>query len=147
MLRIRNRIIAATCILVVFSLGVFVGKYVFEPTEINIPASHFEELSLLTWKGWSGDLCFLIVPRIQRGRATHDFWSKWHGKCGIAQLKDALAAVPKNKRVVWINSPPRFTLPSERFCDEMVEFAKTKGITLHVNPMLDTEMFSDWEPR
>jgi hypothetical protein len=131
----------------VFFLGFFVGKYVFEPTEISIPNHHFNELSLLTWKGRSGDLCFLLVPRIQQGRITHDFWSKWHGQCGVSVLKDALAAVPTNKRVMWINSPPRFELPSERFCDEMVEFAKKKGLNISVNPMLDAEMFSDWEPK
>jgi hypothetical protein len=124
-----------------------VGKYLFEPAELNIPAHHFEELSLLTWKGRSGDLCFLLVPRIEEGRVIRGFWSKWQGQCGVSQMKDALLAVPKNKRVVWINRPPRFQLPSERFCDEMVEFAKTKGLNFIVNPMLDAEMFSDWEPR
>jgi hypothetical protein len=132
----------------VFFLGVFVGKYLFELTEGNIPSHHFDELSLLTWRSWTGDLCFLLVPRIEQGRVTHDFWSKWRAhQCGVAQLKDALLAVPKSKKVVWTNSPPRFELPSEKFCDDLAEFAKSKGIKFTINPTLDAEMFSDWEPR
>ncbi len=134
------------CIAVAVLVGIFIGKYIFEPTETNIPSHHFDELSLLTWKGWSGDLCFLLVPRIEQGRATHNFWSKWQGQCGVSQFKDAIAAVPKSKNVVWINYPPRFVLPSEKFCDEIVAFAESKGVKFSVNPMLDVEMFADWEP-
>jgi hypothetical protein len=129
-----------------FILGVLVGKYFFEPTEIIIPVDYFNTLSLLTWKGWSGDLCFLLVPMSERTRADHDFWSKWKGQCGLAKLKEALAAVPRDKGVEWNNSPPKFELPSEKFCDQMVEFAKKEGVNLHPNPSLDTG-FSDWEPR
>lgn len=143
----QNRLVVAACVLAVFGLGIFVGKYLFEPTETNIPAHHLEEMSLLTWKGQSGELCFLIVPRIEQGNVIRGFWSKWRGRCGVSQLKESLAAVPRDKRVVWTNRPPKFELPSEKFCDQIVEFAKTREVKFSINPMLDTEMFSDWEPQ
>jgi hypothetical protein len=147
MSRTRSRLITALCLVVALFGGIFVGKYIFEPSEINIPSHHFDEMSLLTWKGRSEDICFLLVPRIEQGRATHNFWSKWHGQCGVSQLKNALTAAPMNKNIVWINYPPRFVLPSEHFCDEMLVFAKSKGVKFRLNPMLDVEMFSEWEPR
>src|SRR5712664_4409356 len=47
--------------------GFVIGSYLSEPTETSIPSDYFDQMSLLTWKGWSGDLCFLLVPMIERG--------------------------------------------------------------------------------
>jgi hypothetical protein len=148
MQRARRNMLIAAAIAIAFLLGTVVGKYFFEPAEISIPSNYFEEMTLYTWKGWSGDLCFLLVPKFARGRARHDFWSKWQGKCGVSTLKEALRSLPADKKYVeWNNSPPKFQLPSDRFCDQMVEFAKSEGVRLIINPSLDVEMFSDWEPR
>jgi hypothetical protein len=104
-------------------------------------------MTLLTWKGWSGELCFLLLPMMQHGRATHDFWSKWNGECGIPNLKKALSAVPKDQYVYWNNWPPKFQYPSGQFCDEMIAFSKSQGVNLELNPTLDAEVFTDWQPR
>lgn len=144
---LRRRLIVAACALAVFFLGILGGKYLFEPTEIIIPNYYWEQLSLLTWRGQSGELCFVLVPRIDRGRVIHDFWSKWRGQRGVARLKEALRVVPKDKHVIWTNSPPRFELPSAKFCDELVEFAKSNGVDLSINPVTDAESFSDWVPK
>lgn len=142
----RGRLIITACAIAAFLLGVFVGKYLFEPTEIIIPNSYWEQLSLLTWRGQSGDLYFLLVPRMDQGRVTHDFWSKWHGQRGVARLKETLKVVPKGKYVIWTNSPPRFVLPSATFCDGIVAFAKENGVDVTINPVTDAESFSDWVP-
>jgi len=93
-------------------------------------------MTLLTWKGWSGDICFLLLPMMQRGRATHDFWSKWSGQCGIPKLKDALSAVPKDKVVYWNNWPDKFAYPDDRVVQEIIDFGKEKGIRVEQNPAL-----------
>ena len=133
----RPLVIGAIMTIAAFVIGVFVGKYMFEPTEISIPATYFEQTCLLTWKGWSGDLCFLLIPMTERGRATHDFTSKWAGRCGIAQLKQELAALPKDRRAVyWNDWPSKFTYPDERVVQEIIDFAKTQGIRLEQSPAL-----------
>jgi hypothetical protein len=82
----------------------------------------------------------------QHGRATHDFWSKWSGQCGVETLKNALRAVPKDKYVYWNNWPQKFRYPSGKFCDEIIAFARSEGVHLELNPTLDAEFFTDWQP-
>ena len=93
-------------------------------------------MTLLTWKGWSGEPCFLLLPMMQRGRATHDFWSKWNGQCGISTLKEALSAVPKDQVVYWNDGTGKFTYPDRAVVQEIIDFAKTKGIQLEESPAL-----------
>jgi hypothetical protein len=109
----RRRWIGITAVVVAFVVGFWLGKYFFEPVEENIPSAYFQEMTLLTWKGSSGDLCFLLLPMMQRGRATHDFWSKWSGQCGIPKLKEALSAVPKDQVVYWNDWPGKFDYPED----------------------------------
>jgi hypothetical protein len=134
MLSLRPRFITPAAVAVAFFLGVWIGKYFFEPTEQVIPNYYFEQMSLLTWKGWSGDLCFLLVPMMQRSRAGHDFWSKWRGRCGSGALKEALLAVPRNQYVYWNDWPPKFTYPDDRVVQEILEFAKANDIHLEESP-------------
>ena len=134
MLRKRPRYFVAAAIILAFFIGVFLGKYFFEPVEENIPAHYFQQMTLLTWKGWSGDLCFLLLPMIQRGRATHDFWSKWRGRCGVSTLKEALAAVPPDQYVYWDDWPDKFTYPEDPVVQDVLACAKSKGIHLEVSP-------------
>jgi len=135
MQRSRSTYIAVG-ILAAFVVGFWLGKYLFEPVEESIPSAYFHQMTLLTWKGWSGDLCFLLLPMTQRGRATHDFWSKGRGRCGIANLKDALSAVPKDQTVDWNDWPGKFSYPDDQLVQEVIEFAKTKGIRIEQMPTL-----------
>lgn len=137
MLNLRTRFITPVAIAGAFFLGVWVGKYFFEPTEQVIPAHYFEQMSLLTWKGWSGDLCFLLVPMVQRTRAGHDFWSKWGGTCGVEALKKALLAVPRNQHVYWNNWSSKFTYPDQHVVQEILEFARANGVHLEEDPSLE----------
>jgi hypothetical protein len=103
-------------------------------------------MALYTWKGWSGDFCFLLIPMIDSARARHDFWSKWNGQTGVENLKKTLSAVPKDKYVYWQNSPSKFQYPSGEFCDEIIGFAKSQGLHLELNPTTDSEVFTAWQP-
>jgi hypothetical protein len=134
MLKKRSTFVVA--IIVGFVAGFWLGKYLFEPVEESIPSEYFQQMTLLTWKGWSGDLCFLLLPMMQRGRATHDFWSKWSGHCGIPKLKEALSAVPKDQVVYWNNWPGKFTYPEDHVFREIIDFAKGKGVRVEESPAL-----------
>jgi hypothetical protein len=135
MLRKRSTY-AVVAIVMAFVAGFWLGKYLFEPVEESIPSDYFHQMTLLTWKGWSGELCFLLLPMMQRGRATHDFWSKWNGQCGISKLKGALGAVPKDQVVYWNNGTGKFTYPERDVVLEIFDFAKTKGVQLEKSPAL-----------
>jgi hypothetical protein len=134
---LRKRSIYIVAIFMAFIAGFWLGKYLFEPAEENIPSDYFHQMTLLTWKGWSGDVCFLLLPMMQRGRATHDFWSKWSGQCGIPKLKEALSAVPEDQVVYWNNWPGKFTYPERQVLDEIIDFAKAKGIRVEESPALE----------
>jgi hypothetical protein len=136
MLRKRSRYIVVAAIVVAFAAGFWAGKYLFEPVEESIPSEYFHQMTLLTWRGWSGELCFLLLPMMQRGRATHDFWSKWSGQCGIPKLKEALSAVPPDQYVYWNDWPGKFTYPEDHVVREIIEFAKGKGVRLEESPAL-----------
>ena len=69
------------------------------------------------------------------------------GQCGVANLKKALSAVPKDKYVQWNNWPPKFQYPSEKFCEEIIDFCKTQDVHLDLNPALDAEMFTRRQPQ
>jgi hypothetical protein len=133
---LRKRSIYIVAIVMAFIAGFWLGKYLFEPVEESIPSDYFHQMTLLTWKGWSGELCFLLLPMMQRGRATHDFWSKWNGQCGISKLKEALSAVPKDQIVYWNDGTGKFTYPDRAVVQEIIDFAKTKGIQLEESPAL-----------
>ena len=123
-------------IIVAFVAGFVVGAYLFQPVELIIPAEYHEQMCLLTWGGWSGDLCFLLIPMTERGRATHDLWSKWWGQCGVPKLKEALAATPRDKQILWSDWPSRFTYPDDHVVQELMGFARSKGIRLEQSPAL-----------
>jgi len=136
MLRKRSTWFVGGAILIAFVAGFLLGAYLFEPVEENIPSEYFHQMSLLTWKSGSGDLCFLLIPMTQRGRACHDFWSKWSGQCGTSKLKDALSVVPKDKDVLWNDWPPKFTYPQDDAVRELIDFAQSKGVRLEQSPAL-----------
>ena len=119
-----------------FIVTFWLGKYLFEPVEGTVPSYYFHQMTLLTWKSRSGELCFLLLPMIQRGRATHDFWSKWSAQCGISKLKTALSAVPKDQVVYWNDWPNKFTYPEDDVVREITDFAQTKGVRLEESPAL-----------
>jgi hypothetical protein len=56
MLKRRSTYLIGGAILVAFVAGFVIGSYLSEPTETSIPSDYFDQMSLLTWKGWSGDL-------------------------------------------------------------------------------------------
>lgn len=134
MQRKRSKYFVVAAIVAAFIAGFWLGAYLFEPVEENIPSEYFHQMTLLTWKGWSGDLCFLLLPMTQRGRATHDFWSKWHGQGGVSKLKEALVAVPADQYVYWNDWPNKFTYPEKAIVQDVIVFAKSKGVHLEESP-------------
>ena len=67
MLRKRSAYLVGGAILVAFVAGFVIGSYLSEPTETVIPSEYFNQMALFTWKGWSGDLCFLLISMTERG--------------------------------------------------------------------------------
>jgi hypothetical protein len=105
-------------------------------TEDSIPAYEFERYSLFTWTTHSGDFCFKIMTRAESNTFIHSWFAKRNAKCGISELKKALAALPKDSHVFWEDWPPRFDYPPESVIQEMMGFAGSRGIHLEQSPAL-----------
>jgi len=56
---------------------------------------------------------------------------------GIPQLKQELAALPKDSVVYWNDWPRKFTYPQDGVVRELVEFARSKGVRLEQSPHLE----------
>lgn len=97
----------------------------------SIPAYEFEQYVLYTWNVRSGEFCFALMIQADRYQFRRRWFPKRHAKCGLADLKLAIAAVPRDKLILWQNSPSEgFDYPDENVIREMIEFAKDRGIKL-----------------
>jgi hypothetical protein len=105
--------------------------------ENSIPAYDFERYSLFTWKAPSGDFCFAIIIRADADKFLRSWTAKRGARCGASELKSALAALPKDSYVFWEDWPPKhFDYPPENIVQEIIEFAKSKGVHLEQSPAL-----------
>jgi hypothetical protein len=102
--------------------------------EDSTPAQEFQDYCLLSWNTRNDDFCFKIMTCAERNRFIHTWFPKRNAKCGIPELKTALAVLPKDSRVFWQDWPPTFNYPQEKVIEEMIEFAKTKDIHLEQSP-------------
>jgi hypothetical protein len=128
---------ALVAIAIAFFVGYELGEYAAEPGEITIPAEQFKQYSLLTWETRSRALCFSLMREYQRGRFIHSWTSKWGAKCGVAELKQALSALPKETYVYWNTWPPKnCDYPEDTVVREVVDFAATKNVHVQLAPAL-----------
>jgi hypothetical protein len=149
MLRKRSTYFVAGAILFACLVGYLAGQLLAQPFDMRPQSYECGQLSLLTWKGWSGDLCFLLIPMVHRDSALHNLTSKWTGESGVSRLREVLAGVPKDKYVLWNNWPPKFQYPSNKFCEDIKAFAENKGVHFDIEPVVDESrapMFLDWQP-
>lgn len=103
----------------------------------SIPAYEFEQYVLYTWNVRSGDLCFALMIQADRYEFRRRWFRKKNAKCGVADLKRAIAALPKGSFVLWQDSPSKgFDYPDERVIREMIEFATDHGVKLEHDPGL-----------
>ncbi len=130
-------VLFGTIIVISFLLGLGLGIHLAAPGEASIPSEEFTQYCLLTWGSKSNDFCFALMLEYKRGDFLHSWTSKWGAKCGLAQLKEALAVLPSGTHVFWNTWPPRKCYyPEERIVNEVREFAKNKGVYLELLPAL-----------
>jgi hypothetical protein len=82
-----------------------------------------------------------VMRRLDSAAFVHKWNSKWNARCGLSELEQALAALPRDTKVAWENWPPRFTYPSEDVTQQVMEFAKSRGIQLELLPVADKTIF------
>lgn len=126
-----------------FFFGFLLGEWTAAPYETIVPQEYLQEYCLLTWKSWSGDICFELMPRTDRDRFLGDWTGKWRAQCGIPNLEKALAHVPKDMMVGWQNRPSRFTYPDQKVVRQVLDFANSKGIRIELEPTLDAPLFPE----
>jgi hypothetical protein len=93
--------------------------------------------NLFTWNVQSGDVCFALMKEADRSQFIHRWFPKRNARCGIPELKKALAALPKNSLVCWNDWPPKeMDYPPDNVVDEIQRFAKANGIRVELYPAL-----------
>ena len=102
--------------------------------EDSTPSHDFEQYCLLSWNTRSGDFCFRIMSCAERNQFIHSWFPKRNAKCGVSELKETLASLPKDSHVFWEDWPPKFDYPQENLIQKMIEFAKNKGVRLEQSP-------------
>jgi hypothetical protein len=103
----------------------------------SISAYKFEQYNLFTWKAGSGDFCFAIMIQAESHKFLRSWTAKRDAKCGTSELKKALIALPKDSYVSWEDWPPgKFDYPADNVVQEIIEFARSKGIHLTQSPAL-----------
>ena len=103
----------------------------------SIPDYEFRLYSLFTWKAHSGDFCFAVMITAESHKFIHRWTAKWNAKCGVVELKQALAALPKGTVVLWESWPPRkMDYPPENVVQEIIQFAESKDIHIRESPAL-----------
>jgi hypothetical protein len=140
---LRKRLPFVLIVIAAFVCGFLAGDYNARPLATSYEPGEFKNYCLLTWNGRSDDLCFGLMQRYKRNEFIKGWFSKWRGKCGVSELKHELSTLPQNTYIEWNNWPPRFTYPQQNVADELVEFAKTKGLRLELNPAFDQPVFSE----
>ena len=125
-----------TAILISFAAGIALGIYAGKPSAMNIEPHRLKQrYTLLTWKSHSGEVCFAMVPQYKSMRFVENPFNKWGGQCGISKLKEDLSMLPKDTYVEWVNWS-WFPYPSEAVTSDVMEFAKSKGVELTLEPVL-----------
>ena len=137
LLRTHLYIGGTAALILTFWFGFFAGEFAAQPYETLTPFEYFTQYSLFTWKNRSGDLCFKLVLKLERARIEHGWFSKWGGACGVSKLKEALGALPKDTIVAWEQWPPKFDFPEPKLSDDVIQFARSKGIRLEKDPVLE----------
>jgi hypothetical protein len=105
--------------------------------ENPIPAYDYERYSLFTWKTQTDGFCFAIMVRADADKFLHSRRAKESARCGVFELKRALTALPRLSHVFWEDWPPKqFDYPPDSVVEEVIDFAKSRGIHLEQSPAL-----------
>jgi hypothetical protein len=102
-----------------------------------LPDYEFRQYSLFTWNVRSGDFCFALMTTAESHKFIHTWTAKWNAKCGVVELKQALASLPNGTGVLWQSWPPKkMDYPPKNIVQEIIQFAEGKGIHLRESPAL-----------
>jgi hypothetical protein len=102
-----------------------------------IPPEAFNRYELYTWRNRSRDVCFALMPEYQSGRFIHGWTAKWRAKCGVAQMKEAVASLPAGTVVSWTTWPAKgCDYPDQKIVAEVIEFAKARRVEVKLLPSL-----------
>ena len=122
----KTHIVAAFCA----ALVAFLAFACYRPA-YSIPDYEYKQYVLLTWNVRSGDLCFSLMIQADSNEFIHRWFPKANAKCGLADLKRAIADLAKGAFVLWQDWPPKgFDYPDESVIRGLVEFAKAHDVNL-----------------
>jgi hypothetical protein len=102
----------------------------------QIRADRSDRYLLVTWDPSNKtDVCFTLIPSKDREKFARRWFPKRTGKCGIANLKNALRTLPQGALVLWEDTPrPGFNYPAANIIEEIRRYAKARGINVLLAP-------------
>jgi len=123
-------------IVLAFVVGFVTGGLIAEPKASPPIPVNYREYCLFTWEERSGNVCFKLMYNFEASRTIHSWTSKWGGRCGTSELKQALSSLPEGSYVFWYTWPSKFDYPPSLDTDGLIALAKSKGVNLQLIPAM-----------
>ena len=120
----------------VVAAGIFMaGYFLADCPQDSIPPWEFDRYCLFTEQS-DRILCFALMREFERHKFIHRWFPKRNLKCGVPELKQALASLPKGTTVLWTNWPKKFDYPDQTVIDDLIAFAAQHDVRLEESPVV-----------
>jgi hypothetical protein len=121
----------------VLATGIFLAGYFSADCPADyVPPWEFNRYCLFTSKQVDGEVCFALMREFERRRFIHQWFPKRKLRCGITDLKDALASLPKGTSVLWTDWPGTFEYPASNVMEDVIAFARQHEVHIEQSPVV-----------
>jgi hypothetical protein len=102
-----------------------------EPAQVIMPM--FKGVELYSWKDTStNEWRFVLVPGTNRLKTSEEILGNPQTLESVEALKEQVSALASGEQVFWQRTSAVFELPSTELLEDIVRYAATLGIKVHV---------------
>jgi hypothetical protein len=122
---------------IVVAAGIFLAGYFSADCPVDyVPPWEFDRYCLFTSNRSDGELCFALIREFERRKFVHRWFPRRKLKCGVAELKQALASLPKGTSVLWTDWPGTFDYPAPGISEDLIAFAAQHEVRVEKSPIV-----------
>jgi hypothetical protein len=133
----RARRILWSLVGIVLAAGTFLAGYFSADCPVDyVPPWEFDRYCLFTSNRSDGELCFALMREFERRKFIHRWFPQRALKCGVAELKHALASLPKGTNVLWTDLPDKFDYPRPDAIADIISSAGQHDVHVEKSPMV-----------